>query len=104
MSQLNLTDLAERIPQMSDTEVTKALRHENFMVRTKAICEAVSRNLNDLNTIEAIRALKSDSTCFWNQYLVQHFAIAALDILGVETWQGESEQIDALVESRLHFG
>lgn len=100
---LNLTDLIEKIPGISDAEVTKALSHEHFIVRTKAICEAVSRNLNDSATIEAIRALKSDSTRFWNQYLIQDFAFAALDILGVETWQGQNERIDALVESQLHF-
>lgn len=79
------------------------LKHENFIVRTKAVCEAVSRHLDDPKTIEAIRELQGDSTQFGNQYLTQDFAFAALDILGIEKHRGENERVDALVDSQLHF-
>lgn len=97
------TEFIEQIPVMSNPEVTEALSHENFIVRVRAICEAVDRRLDDAKTIEAIQALKNDSTSFWNQYLIQDFAFAALDILGVEKYKEKNERVDALVESQLHF-
>lgn len=100
---MTLTKLIERIPAMSDSEVTEALIHGNFIVRAKAVCEAVNRHLEDPGTIEAIQILKGDSTLFWNQYLIQDFAFAALDILGVEKHRGENERVDALIASQLHF-
>lgn len=100
---MTLTKFIERIPAMPDSEVTEALTHENFIVRARAVCEAANRRLDDPKTIGALQALKSDSTLFWNQYLIRDFALAALDILGVEEHRGENERIDALVDSQLHF-
>lgn len=100
---LNITDFVVQIPNMPDTEIIKALSHENVIVRVKAICEVVRRHLIDADTTKAVKALKDDSTSFWNQYLVEDFAVAALDILGIEMYQGQNERIIALVKSRLYF-
>lgn len=100
---MTLNDTIKRIPLMSDSEVTAMLGHANFIARTKALWEATERGLSDSRTLDAIRKLKEDSTVFWNQYLVQDFAIAALDILGTEKYNGQSERINVLIQSRLQF-
>lgn len=88
---------------MNDNELVEALYHKNFIVRTKAICEVTKRRVNTSEAIEAIYKLKNDSTVFWNQYKVQDFADAALELLGERDGTDKNEQVRALVKSKLQF-
>lgn len=100
---MTLTELAEKIPVMDDGELVRALHHDNFIVRTKAICEVVKRGIDTTEAIEAIRKLGKDSTVFWNQYKVKDFADAALELLGVQENVNKNEQVKRLVKSKLLF-
>ena len=66
------------------------------------ICFAAIHRIRDSEMIAAIRAAKEDADLIY-AYRISDFAIAALDILGVEKYTGDNELIQTLIHSKFAF-
>lgn len=100
---MTLNERIQSVSQMDDIEVLQCIKDENPLVCVRAICEATTRKIRSEAAIEAIRGLKADARIFWNQYKVGMFAEAALAILGVEEYRGESREVIRLIVGNLDF-
>ena len=58
--------------------------------------------INDINIIKAIVELKKSSLVEWNSCKVSDCAIAALHIMGVETYTGSDSQITEMINTRFY--
>ena len=66
------------------------------------ICFAAIHKLRDSRIIEAIKTCKNDNDLIY-AFRVSDFAVASLDVLGVEKYVGDNPQILELVESNFTF-
>ena len=58
--------------------------------------------INDINIIKAIVELKKSSLVEWNSCKVSDCAIAALHIMGVETYTGSNSQIMEMISTQFY--
>lgn len=96
-------EMVDLIKTMPETEVLEALQDNNFIVRTAAIWETVRRRITSKTAEVRLRELTWDTESFWEQFLVCDFAEAALDILKIESYQGNKDTVRMLIQSGLDF-
>lgn len=94
---MSLSELIKRIPDMDDREVIEMLNHNNVLARTRAIWEVSTRRLHNDEVKSKLQDMKNDHAKFWENILVCDFAVAALDVLGYEKYQGTDEMIKRLI-------
>ena len=58
--------------------------------------------IDDINIIKAIVKLKSSTLVEWNSCKVSDCAIAALHIMGVETYTGSNSQIMEMISTQFY--
>lgn len=100
---MKLNEKIKRIHEEDNNGLLSAINDSNIILRVKAICEAAGRK-NSYTTFQpAIEEAKLDERVFWNQYRVCDFAIAALDVMGLQKYKGKNEVINGLIQSKLQF-
>lgn len=100
---MNLNKLIEHIPEVDNNELIELLGHPNFIVRSKTICEIAKRHLLSEDVKSKLRELKNDDTIFWNRICVRDFALAAMDVLGYEKYQGDDTNVKSLIDINLEL-
>lgn len=100
---MELNERIQAIAKMTDDSVIGSITDKNPLICVRAICETVIRRIKSKEAINAIRNLKQDDRVFWIQYNVGMFAEAALAILGVEEYRGESWEVRNLIISNMNF-
>ncbi len=94
--------LIERMEKGQLAAILAGLRHKGALVRINGILNSVRHSVESDEDIDLIRQLKSDITSF-DLYAVSDFAIAALDLMGVEKYNGDKKQILNLIKSKFDF-
>ncbi len=81
------------------------LAHSGALFRLRAILLSIINRVQDPDVLQAIAKLKNDKVMMLGRP-VSAYAIAALDILGQEKYQGNDPDIIELVEAlpELQFG
>jgi hypothetical protein len=82
--------------------VREGLDQPGALYRFNGIVCATLFNYTDEDIIDRIKALKDDHV-FFSGYTVSDFAIAALSVLGIEEYKGDSRKINSLIEVKLNF-
>ena len=82
--------------------VANLLKSSGALYRIHGIISCVQLALTEECLTAEIKKLKKDSTTF-SAYLVSEFAEAALDLLHIESYEGNSEEIKRLIASKLRF-
>ncbi len=83
-------------------DIITGLTHTSALVRMNAIKSVVSFSIKDTEIINLICNLKNDDITVLG-YSVSDFATSALELLGVEKYDGDKQQIIALIESGFAF-
>ncbi|MCD8354451.1 MAG: hypothetical protein LUC47_09105 [Clostridiales bacterium] len=83
-------------------DILAGLTHKGALIRINGIINAVCYSFKTPETVSLIKNLKNDNITF-DTYSVSDFAIAALDIMGVEKYNGNRKQIVDLIGSRFDF-
>ena len=90
------------MPQPKEDYVN-IIKNGNILDICWAICESVVRNEVTDDIRAAIETQVENEDCFWNEYTVSDFAIAALYIIDKLTYTGERYQIKQLVDNQFAF-
>jgi hypothetical protein len=85
-----------------ESAVRKGLNHSGGLFRLNGIICATLFNYVDEDILDRIKALKDDHESF-DGYSVSDFAIAALSLLGIEEYKGDSKKINSLIEVKFMF-
>lgn len=83
-------------------DILAGLTHRGGLIRINGIMNAVHYSLKTPEAVSLIKDLKNDTVTF-DTYSVSDFAIAALDVLGVEKYNGNKQQILDLIGSKFAF-
>ena len=83
-------------------EIVKS-KEVNVLDKCAILCELTKRNIHSSSVRDAIVPLKSDHSVFWNTYLLSDFACAALHLMDWEKYDGNREEINNLISSKLVF-
>lgn len=94
--------LLENIKNGNPSSIIKGLVHPGAFYRVNAIFCACRFKITDPPIKSYIDKLKTDSLIM-NGYRVSDFAIAALDILGFEPYEGDDRRILRLIASKFEF-
>ena len=78
------------------SEIVRGLNSENKCLRLDGLLWAAYHEINDEKVIERIRELKSDEESAMG-FKVCDYAIAALDVLGIERYQGNDDRLSDLI-------
>lgn len=100
-----LTDLKEMVYNMSigdESAIYNGLNHNGAVIRMNGIMFAANFKFKKSSIIDAIKKLTEDNTEF-NGYTVSQFAFAALDVIGIEKYQGNDENIKELIDYKFVF-
>ncbi|HAJ66332.1 MAG TPA: hypothetical protein DCM61_07160 [Clostridiales bacterium] len=81
---------------MERIEIINNLKSKGAIYRCNGIVFAASENMTDEETIQLLRSLKSNSVWMLGRQ-VGWYAIAALDMLGVEKYTGNDPDIAQFV-------
>ena len=82
--------------------ILNGLSHSGAIYRMNAVAYAAIFKINGEEAIKRLRALKNDNVDIMG-YLVSDFAIASLDMLGAEKYNGADSRVKELIESRFIF-
>ena len=82
--------------------IKTALNHKGALYRMNGIIGCVSNKIKDDDVISTIKKLLSDDVVV-SGYMVSDFALAALDILNITKYTGNSEKIKALIKCKFQF-
>lgn len=85
--------LTDHIPQMQTDELVSLLSHENFLVKASAIMEIVERGETNAEIESGLMKAAEDETSFWNTFRVKDLAMAALDRLGIQKYDGDRYEV-----------
>ena len=96
----NRTDEIRMMMLGNRSEIERGLNSDNKCLRLDGLLWATYHNINDENVIERIRELKYDEESAMG-FKVSDYAVAALDILGVEKYQGGDERLSDLIKNFL---
>ena len=83
-------------------DILICLKHKGALIRVNGIMNAVLYSLKTPEIIALIKGLKNDEKMF-DTYLVSDFAIAALDVMDIEKYEGDKQQILGLIDSKFSF-
>lgn len=98
---MTLNERIKNIPNEDNYLIAGYIKDNNVVMKVRAICESVKRDLSSSDVISAIQDASCDQRSFWNQYLVSDFAEAALDVLGIKKYEGERRQVLEMIEVKL---
>lgn len=83
--------------------ILEGLKHKGAIYRINALINIVRHTLVDSEEIiQKVYNLLEDNI-FVDGYKVSDFAYAVLDLIGIETYSGNNNQIKELIESKLDF-
>ena len=94
--------MLEKIKTGDENAILEGVTHKGAIYRINALIYAVRNAVDSEKVKEKIYDLQNDKVSV-DGYKVSDFALAALDLLGIEKYTGINEQIKALIESRLIF-
>lgn len=80
----------------------KMLYRDGSFDKFNGIIECVKSNLKTAEIIERLKELKNDTTTIAG-HPIADFSMAALDILGIEKYDGDDNSIKQLIESKFDF-
>jgi len=87
----------------SEKLVAEALEHNGALYRVNGITSAVNHKIISPIIVEKIIKLKDDNVVTICGAYVSEYAIAALDILGIEKYTGNEFRILRLIEAGFNF-
>lgn len=96
--QQKIKAITDSVPSMNEAQLAETLRHENILVKARAMLEIARRKCVTPEIEESLRSAKQDHRPFWNQYKISDIATAVLDIIGVEKYLGNDPTILYLME------
>lgn len=101
----NLSVLQTIVSNMAvgnEEAILYGLQHKGALIRVNGIINAVKYQCVNDEVSKIIYQLKDDMNIV-EGYSVSQFAIAALHILKIETYTGDNEQINDLIEYEFDF-
>ena len=96
----------EKVYAGDKNEIISAMSCDASFYRMNGLVEAVKHGLKEKAITRQIKKLVDDKTGILSLrggYTVSDFAIAALDVLGIEQYKGNEENIKAIIESKFEF-
>ena len=94
--------LFEQIQHGNSDAILQGLSHPGAIFRVNGAISAVKYVVKTPVIKMRLERIKNDNTII-NGYRVSDFAIAALDILGLEMYRGNDLKVRALIKSKLIF-
>lgn len=82
--------------------ILEGLQSSSVLVRINGAIHAAKQGLNDSEVREALLVLKSDGEACMG-YRVSDVAIAVLDILDIEKYNGNDDRIYKMIQSKFEF-
>lgn len=79
-------------------EILSDLRHDGAAFRLRGLAYCIGQRLNRPEVVKEIKALTKDGVLVLG-HTIADYAIAALDILGIEKYIGNSDGIKSLISS-----
>ena len=79
--------------------ITQGIHSENPLLRLNAIAAGTKLGLKENRFLDGLRIARNSEASVLG-FSVRKFAVAALDVLGEETYQGSDEQIRELIQVR----
>lgn len=102
MANNKLQAIVSSMAQGDKKTILYGLRHSGALIRINGIVFACVHKYADTNIVaQLIRLTKDNDTVMG--YSVSQFAIAALDVLDIEKYDGKDEQIIDLINSNFVF-
>ncbi len=100
-----LTELQKMMNRGNKDSLIEGLASSSSVLRTNAIVETAKHGYKDEALLRLIRDLRNDNVgSFGDEYWrVWQFAVAALDVLGVEKYTGHDEGVKQLIDSKFDF-
>lgn len=95
--------MKQNLTELSDDKLIQMLMDKNPITVCNAICEIAKSPLHSSNERDELIKLCDNKETFWNNYLISDFAEAALDIIGVQKYIGDRNEVKQLIESKLVF-
>lgn len=96
----------EKVYAGDKNEIIAAMLCDASFYRMNGIVEAVKHGLKEKAITRQIKNLMNDKTgalSLRGGYTVADFAIAALDVLEIEKYTGDEENIKAIIQSKFEF-
>lgn len=85
-----------------EKNISLALQQDGAIFKANGIISAVNHKIISENIVNQIKKLKDDKTLI-SGYFISEFAVAALDVLGIESYNGDNEKIVKLIDSKFNF-
>lgn len=95
--------MKQNLTELSDDKLIQMLMDKNPITVCNAICEIAKSPLHSSKERDELIKLCDNKETFWNNYLISDFAEAALDIIGVQKYIGDRNEVKQLIESKLVF-
>lgn len=77
---------------MINNDIVSKLKSDGAIYRCQGILECLKGNIQDKSVLDLVSKLKNDNVVILGRK-ISSYAIAALDILGVEKYSGEDVEI-----------
>ncbi|MBQ6395759.1 MAG: hypothetical protein IJH87_05390 [Atopobiaceae bacterium] len=100
-SESNFNEILEILKTGNPDAVHEALRSDEPLLRYCGISAAAMNSLNDSATVDLIRGLLDDRSSVYGSAIVGDFAVAALDILNGQKYQGDRRWMRDAISSGL---
>lgn len=94
--------LIDEMRNGNSNAIVAGLLHHGAIYRMNAIAFSSLQRRSNKEIVEKIKALRTDHFGI-DGYSVSDFAIAALDILGIEKYTGTNQNIKRLIDCRFNF-
>lgn len=95
-------NLVDKMRNGNSNAIIAGLLHHGAIYRMNAIAFSSLQGRSNKEIVEKIKALRTDHFGI-DGYSVSDFAIAALDILGIEKYTGSNQNIKQLIGCRFDF-
>ncbi len=88
----------------TENEIADAMNSGLCVASSFAAFEAVKRRLTDERIINGLKKMTKDSRYFCGPYSVSDLAYAALHILGINNYDGDSPNVQFWIKAKMDIG
>ena len=102
----NMKDLNYKIATMyrgGKEEILKGIYDEKQIIVVNAIIAGTQQKIRDDAFVDQLNQIADDFETKMLNIPLSFFAIAALDILGIKTYNGDDEHIKIMIDSKFSF-
>ena len=95
-------ELIAKMKKGDKNAIISGLSHNGAIYRMNAISFSALHNIQDADVKKKITELTDDDISL-DTYSVSDFAYAALDVMGIALYKGNSDSVKRLIESKFEF-